>query len=318
MTSSPTSSGPVAAMALGGVVAAGQDTVPSADAVLRKLQAGNENHVAKHYQHPHQTAERQRELSSGQHPDAIVLSCADSRVAPEIILDQGLGDLFDVRVAGNVAGDAELASIEYAAEHLHAPVLVVMGHQKCGAVTAAADVGEPPGHLPSLVAMIRPAVEKARGMSGDLIDNAVRINVENVVRQVRMSKPVLGPLVDRGGVGRERDPPGELGGVAQLGERGDLGDPLRPARLVDQDRGRAELARDTGHDLGPAQVVELQVGLHADRGEPEPQRAIGGEIEPGRGAEPAGGSTVRANVPSIPSRSGVTVNEERTLPSARR
>ena len=186
------------AAALCGVAAAAQDAVPSAAAVLRELKAGNDHHVAKRYQHPHQTAARQRELAANQHPHAIVLSCADSRVAPEIVLDQGLGDLFDVRVAGNVASDTELASIEYAAEHLHTPVLVVMGHQKCGAVTAAADAGEADGHLPSLLALIRPAVELAKGQPGDLIDNAVRINVENVVRQVRGSKPLLADLVDRG------------------------------------------------------------------------------------------------------------------------
>ncbi|MBW8862316.1 MAG: carbonic anhydrase, partial [Acidobacteria bacterium] len=166
--------------------------------VLRELREGNEHHAAKRYQHPHQSAARQRELASGQHPHAIILTCADSRVAPEIILDQGLGDLFDVRVAGNVAGDAELASIEYAALHLHTPVLVVMGHQKCGAVMAAAESGEAEGHLPFLIAMIRPAVEKASGQPGDLIENAVRINVENVVAQIRRSRPVLSEAVERG------------------------------------------------------------------------------------------------------------------------
>ena len=188
----------VAAAVCGAAVAAAQEQMPSADTVLRELKAGNDHHLAKRYQHPHQTASRQREVAQGQHPHAIVLSCADSRVAPEIILDQGLGDLFDVRVAGNVASDAELASIEYAAEHLHTPVLVVMGHQKCGAVTAAAEPGEAEGHLPSLLAMIRPAVDTARTQPGDLIENAVRINVENVVRQIRLSTPVLAALVDRG------------------------------------------------------------------------------------------------------------------------
>jgi carbonic anhydrase len=182
----------------GASTAAAPQALPTADAALRELKAGNDHHAAKHYQHPHQTAARQRELSSGQQPHAIVLSCADSRVAPEIVFDQGLGDLFDIRVAGNIAGDPELASIEYAAEHLNTPLLVVMGHQKCGAVTAAAETGEAPGHLPSLLAMIRPAVDQARGRPGDLIDNAVRINVENVVRQVRSSKPVLAELIDRG------------------------------------------------------------------------------------------------------------------------
>src|SRR5262245_47228068 len=107
------------AVALCSVVTSADETLPSADAVLRELKAGNDHHVAKRYQHPHQTAARQRQLAATQTPHAIVLSCADSRVAPEIILDQGLGDLFDVRVAGNVANDTELASIEYAASHLH-------------------------------------------------------------------------------------------------------------------------------------------------------------------------------------------------------
>ena len=184
--------------ALISAVAGAQDAVPSAAAVLAELRAGNDHHVAKRYQHPHQTAARQRELAATQHPHAIILSCADSRVAPEIILDQGLGDLFDVRVAGNVASDTELASIEYAALHLHTPLLVVMGHQKCGAVTAAAESGEAEGHLPTLLALIRPAVERAKTQPGDLIDNAVRLNVENVVQQVRGSAPVLAALVDRG------------------------------------------------------------------------------------------------------------------------
>src|SRR6185436_13096678 len=173
-----------------------QDKPPSAADVLAELKAGNEHHATKHYQHP--TAARQRELTTTQHPHATILSCADSRVAPEIVFDQGLGDLFDVRVAGNIAGDAEIASIEYAADHLGVPVLVVLGHQRCGAVTAAAEPGEAPGHLPVLIAAIRPAVEQARGMPGDTIDNAVRINVENVVRQLTGSQPVLAGLTAAG------------------------------------------------------------------------------------------------------------------------
>jgi carbonic anhydrase len=177
---------------------AAQNAVPTADAVLAELKAGNEHHVNKRYSHPHQTAARQRELSSGQHPHACILSCADSRVAPEILFDQGLGDLFDVRVAGNVAGDAEIASIEYAAEHLSVPLVVVMGHQKCGAVTAALEGGEAHGHLPSLVNAIRPAVEQASKLQGDRLDNAIKINVENVVNQLRTSQPVLAALVSKG------------------------------------------------------------------------------------------------------------------------
>jgi len=185
------------AIGLIAAVARTQHAAPTADAALTELKAGNEHHVAKRYQHPDMTAARQRELASGQHPHAAVLSCADSRVPPEIVFDQGLGDLFTVRVAGNVAGDAELASLEYAAEHLNVPVVVVLGHQKCGAVTAAVEGGEAAGHLPTLVALIRPAVDKTKALSGDRVENAVRVNVQMVVEQLRASHPVLSELVEK-------------------------------------------------------------------------------------------------------------------------
>src|SRR5262245_28141317 len=108
--------------------------MPTADAVLADLKAGNARHVAKEYKRPNQTALRQTELAAGQDPHCAILTCADSRVPPEIIFDKGLGDMFDVRVAGNVAGNDELASLEYAAEHFHLPLIVVMGHTSCGAV----------------------------------------------------------------------------------------------------------------------------------------------------------------------------------------
>jgi len=183
----------------GGVIraqhAAAPSAAPTADAVLAELKAGNDHHATKQYAHPHETAERQRELAAGQHPHATILACADSRVPPEIVFDQGLGDLFVVRVAGNVAADDELASIEYAAEHLSVPVVVVLGHQKCGAVTAAVEGGEAPGHLPALMKLLAPAVAKSNGMPGDKVANAVRLNVQLVVDQLRGSRPVLSELV---------------------------------------------------------------------------------------------------------------------------
>jgi len=171
---------------------------PTASEVLAELKAGNQHHVEHRYTHPNQTDARQKELVSGQHPHAVVLACADSRVPPEIVFDQGLGDIFDVRVAGNIAGDAEIASIEYAVEHLHTPLVVVMGHQSCGAVAAAVEGGEAPGHLPTLLQAIRPAVDEARKLKGDLATNAVRVNVEHVVAQLRSSKPVLAGVVASG------------------------------------------------------------------------------------------------------------------------
>jgi carbonic anhydrase len=170
----------------------------TADSVLAELKAGNAHHVAHRYQHPHESAQRMRELSSGQNPHAEVLSCSDSRVPPEIIFDQGLGDLFIVRVAGNVVSDTELGSLEYGAEHLHVPLLVVLGHQHCGAVTAAVKGGEAEGHIKALTELLRPAVEQTRGLQGDPIENAVRANVEMVVKQLRTSTPILAKMVSRG------------------------------------------------------------------------------------------------------------------------
>jgi carbonic anhydrase len=137
----------------------------TADSVLAELKVGNAHHVAHRYTHPHETANRQRELVSVQHPHAEILSCSDSRVPPELIFDQGLGDLFIIRVAGNVVSDSELGSLEYGAEHLHVPLLVVMGHQHCGAVTAAIAGEGAEGHIAALINLLRPAVEKTRGIA---------------------------------------------------------------------------------------------------------------------------------------------------------
>lgn len=168
------------------------------DQALNKLVSGNKRYVDSTLSHPHQTASRRSELAAGQHPFAIILGCADSRVAPEIIFDQGLGDLFVIRVAGNIVDDAILGSIEYAAEHLHTPLMVVLGHSNCGAVGATVAGGELEGHLPSLAEAIQPAVEQARGQEGDLLDNAVRANANMVAEQVKASEPVLAHLVKAG------------------------------------------------------------------------------------------------------------------------
>ena len=162
---------------------------------MTTLKAGNEHYVAGHLDHPHASAARMHELSSGQHPCAAVLSCADSRVPPEIVFDEGLGDIFAVRVAGNVAGDDETASLEYAAEHLHVPLVVVMGHTHCGAITAALEGGTLAGKLPDLMAALRPAVDQSAHEPGERLDNAVRDNVVHVVEQLRTAKPVLSELV---------------------------------------------------------------------------------------------------------------------------
>ena len=175
---------------------AGPNVTP--DSALAELKAGNAHHVRHQYQHPHESATRQRELVAGQHPHAEILSCADSRVPPEIVFDQGLGDLFVVRVAGNIATDTEIASLEYGAEHLHIPLLVVLGHESCGAVTAAVQGGDAAGHITTLMSLIKPAVDKSHGMPGDPVANAVRANVQMVVQQLRASTPILSELISHG------------------------------------------------------------------------------------------------------------------------
>ncbi|MCZ0904563.1 carbonic anhydrase, partial [Microcoleus sp. HI-ES] len=127
---------------------------------------------------PDQARSRVVEVAQGQHPFATILACSDSRVAPEIIFDQGLGDLFDIRVAGNFLDDVVLGNIEYAALELGVPLLVILGHERCGAVKAALDGKAVPGHISTLVAAIKPAGDSTKGQTGDAWDNAVRANVK--------------------------------------------------------------------------------------------------------------------------------------------
>ncbi len=166
--------------------------------VLRQLMDGNKRYAANHASHPHQVAARRTELATAQHPRAVILGCADSRVPPELVFDQGLGDLFVVRVAGNVASDEVLGSIEYAVEHLGATLIVVLGHERCGAVGAAVKGGDPEGHVASLVKEILPAVQQTKGQPGDSVENALRANVSRVVARIQADESVLKPAIQAG------------------------------------------------------------------------------------------------------------------------
>jgi len=172
----------------------------SADQAWQQLLEGNKRYVANAPQHTHQTAERRTEVASGQSPLAIVLTCSDSRVPPELIFDQGLGDLFVIRNAGNILDDHGLGSMEYAIEHLHVPLLIVMGHAQCGAVKAAVVGGAAPGRIRSIVEAIQPAVEAAKAQAGDPVDNAVRANVARVVGMIKRIEPILSEAVGSGKV----------------------------------------------------------------------------------------------------------------------
>jgi carbonic anhydrase len=177
---------------------ADQSALSSTDSPLDTLKAGNARFVAGQPVHANQSVDRRTEVAGGQHPFAIVVGCSDSRVPPEIVFDQGLGDLFVVRVAGNIVDDHALGSIEYAAEHLHVPLVVVLGHDKCGAVDAAVSGGDVPGHIASIVDAIKPAVEEARSEPGNLLDNAIDANVRRVVYEIRHSEPILEHDVEAG------------------------------------------------------------------------------------------------------------------------
>ena len=162
------------------------------DQAVTRLLRGNARFVAGRLDHPHQSARRRRAVSaSGQQPFAIILSCADSRVPPEIIFDQGLGDLFVIRVAGNVLDDVILGTIEYAVEHLHTPLVMVLGHDKCGAVTAAVERVAINNHVQAVVDALRPALLMAEGQEGDPVSTVVDANVRYAVRKLQADAPVL-------------------------------------------------------------------------------------------------------------------------------
>jgi carbonic anhydrase len=167
---------------------------------MAQLMSGNKRYAAGKPSHPHQDFQRRAELAKVQHPFAAVLSCADSRVPPEVVFDEGLGDLFTVRVAGNIVDDAVTGSLEYAVEHLGTPVVMVLGHERCGAVQAAIGGGEPKTHIEALTSAINPAVTEAKKQKGDLVSNSVRANVRLMVQQLRTSKPILAEAVAKGKV----------------------------------------------------------------------------------------------------------------------
>ena len=157
------------------------------NADLRKLMEGNKRYVSSHLEHPDQSSERRFELKHGQHPFAIILGCSDSRVPPEVIFDQGLGDLYVVRVAGNVLDQMIVASIEYAVLHLGVSLIMVMGHSQCGAVGATCAHDQLEGHLPSLTFALNAAFNQAKDLPGDLIENVTLANVGLVTSELKQT-----------------------------------------------------------------------------------------------------------------------------------
>ena len=169
-----------------------------------RLQAGNQRYATGTAKHPHQSATYRRDNASDQRPIAVVVGCSDSRVSPEIAFDQGIGDVFVVRTAGHRLDDLVMASIEYAVEHLGCGLVVVMGHERCGAVSAAVEAAGKPAeheeaaHVPVLVKTLSDAVEATKGNPGDPVENAVAENVRIVVRGISAESPYLAERIHSG------------------------------------------------------------------------------------------------------------------------
>ncbi|MBF0519728.1 MAG: carbonic anhydrase [Nitrospirae bacterium] len=174
------------------------------EADVKKLMEGNERFTKGEFKKHDSSAAKLSELSKGQHPFAVVVTCSDSRVDPEIIFDEDLGEIFVIRTAGNVVDKIALGSIEYAVEHLHSPIVVVVGHEGCGAVTAALQAkGKVHGNIGSIVDKILPAVHTAKKKTKtgeDVLYNAIIENVKNVTKEISTKSPVIAKELKEGKV----------------------------------------------------------------------------------------------------------------------
>lgn len=167
------------------------------DQALQSLIAGNQRFVTRKRQNPNQDVTRLTEVAKGQKPFASILGCADSRVPSEIIFDQGFGDLFVCRVAGNIATREEIGSLEFGSLVLGSKVIMVVGHERCGAVEATIKGAQVPGQIASLLEAIQPAVERAKGQSGDQLENTCKANILLQAERLK-SSPIISQLIQEG------------------------------------------------------------------------------------------------------------------------
>jgi carbonic anhydrase len=170
----------------------------SPDAALKKLLDGNQRFMQQKREYPHQAQQRLQEVAQAQHPVVTILSCADSRVPPELVFDQGIGDLFDVRIAGNIVTPESLGSVEYAAALLHTPLILVLGHERCGAVTAAVQKAPLPSKIGTFVQAIAPAMTKVKKRSLDPVEDLVVANIQYQVEKLRRDSTLLSQLEQSG------------------------------------------------------------------------------------------------------------------------
>ncbi|HEY9824936.1 MAG TPA: carbonic anhydrase [Stenomitos sp.] len=164
---------------------------------IKRLMDGNQRFVKNKLRHPNQDFARLQEVAKEQKPFAAILGCADSRVPAEIVFDQGLGDLFVCRVAGNVTTPEDIGSLEFGTAVLGAKVIMVLGHERCGAVAATIKGAAVPGRIGSLLDAIRPAAEQVKGQPGDPLENACKANIAYQIEQLKTS-PVLSERIAAG------------------------------------------------------------------------------------------------------------------------
>jgi carbonic anhydrase len=177
------------------------DATPNAQEALKRLRLGNRRFADGQLQHPCLSPARRAELAEGQHPFATIFGCVDSRVPPELVFDCGLGELFVVRTAGHVLDSASLGSIQFGVAELGIPLILVLGHGRCGAIKATIELVEKqeqaPGRIASLVEGLAPALDLAKAQAGDLVDNCVRANTELSVGALRQA-PLLAEALAAG------------------------------------------------------------------------------------------------------------------------
>jgi len=176
------------------------ETPSTPGAALSTLIAGNQRFVQGKTTHPHQNLRRIKETENHQNPFAIVVTCSDSRVSPEIIFDEGIGDLFVIRTAGNLMSDLELGSIEYAVEHLGASLVVVLGHTECGAVKAFVEGGKTCGHITQIVEALAAEEEEKQVLlhEGKNLKACIEGNILHGVTQIRADEPILTEAIEKG------------------------------------------------------------------------------------------------------------------------
>jgi carbonic anhydrase len=169
----------------------------SHEEALERLAEGNRRFANNESYHQGVGVDTRQRMAQGQQPFAVILTCADSRVAPTQIFDHGLGDVFSIRIPGNVPTDAVVGGIEYAVKYLACQLVVVMGHERCGAAQAAID-GERDAHFYAITDLIQPAVARARTLKGDLLENCIRVHATMVAQNLRHQGPILSKTLQEG------------------------------------------------------------------------------------------------------------------------